>query len=419
MPNGELSDDPGRELLLELERVRLRRNVYVAERALLLAGALAAGATALLLPAALRAGAILLAALVAGVVVAGVVLVAIVIRDLWRDWLTAAGAAAWADDHGQLDGRLTTLHAAHDSHAARSLLFPVLVAQVRARLDAWAPARLVPNLVPPGPLATLLGAAGALVVVLLLTPDMLPDAPREAVHHDEPALTERIETAARTPETAKEPTPADELEHETDGVVSWIASAQDRLREATWGADGDRVREALARAEAARHEREASGGASVLPFARTAAADRTGPTPTGPTGAGARGTGATSRAQPSSPAEAGVGRESSDAVQAGRSGGGSGAGGERDDELLAPAPADVHPTGDAFTLAIAARVRARGGRPRPPTGDAPPLEPDARPALARQQRPTTPFHRMPVPPEYTALVRRLYVRPVPPPPEVP
>jgi hypothetical protein len=70
-------------------------------------------------------------------------------------------------------------------------------------------------------------------------------------------------------------------------------------------------------------------------------------------------------------------------------------------------------TGDAFTLAIAARVRARSGRPRPPTGGAPPPEPDARPTLARQQRPATPFHRMPVPPDYATLVRRLYARDTP------
>jgi hypothetical protein len=276
-------------------------------------------------------------------------------------------------------------------------------------------------LVPPGPLATLFGAAGALVVVVLLTPDMLPDVPTPHALHDEQPQAERVETVETpAPEPTHEPATDGELEHEVEGIESWIASAQDRLREAAWGDEWDRVREALARAEATRHEREASEGeASVLPFARTAAADRTGPTPTGPAGGGARGTGAKHDAQPSSPVEAGMGDGSSDAVQAGRSGGGSGAGGERDEKLFAPSPAATHPTGDAFTLAIAARVRARGGRPRPPTGDAPPLDPDARPTLARQQRPPTPFHRMPVPPEYATLVRRLFVRATPPPPEGP
>lgn len=413
MPNGEPESDVGRDVLLQLRRVRLRRNAYLAARALLLFGALGAGTTALLLPTALRSDPSALAAVAASLAVTVIVILAVVARDLHRDWLTMSGAAHFADDGAALDGRLTTLHAVIATPAASSPLFPVLVEQVHARADDWTPARLVPNPVPPGPLATLLGAAGGLVVAILLMPDLLPDATRIADAPPTPPERVAAETRPRPVAPSKR-----ESEPASDGVMPWISSMQERLREGAWGDDWGRVREALARAEATRREKDAGDGTSVLPFARTAAADRKGPTPDGPAGASARGDGQKTAPEPSPSIEPGSNGEPSSQAQAGSHGGGSGAGTASDEQLFTETPAPTARQSDAFTLAIAARVRARNGPPRPPTGDAPPLEPDARPALARQQRPATPFHRMTIPPEYATLVRRLFVHDTPPPSEV-
>ena len=46
--------------------------------------------------------------------------------------------------------------------------------------------------------------------------------------------------------------------------------------------------------------------------------------------------------------------------------------------------------------------------PAPPSGEPPPAADDERPALAAGQRSETPLTKMPVPPAYESLVRRLF-----------
>jgi len=55
-------------------------------------------------------------------------------------------------------------------------------------------------------------------------------------------------------------------------------------------------------------------------------------------------------------------------------------------------------------------VHSSGGNSRPPTGETPLQMPDANPALAERPEEAVAVPRAPVPPEYVAIVRRLFER---------
>jgi len=189
---------------------------------------------------------------------------------------------------------------------------------------------------------------------------------------------------------------------------------QERIQDLLWGEDRERVREALERAkrgpspenEGAWSPAEQLADASdpeerwaiarkPRPGAERAAGEAsTAPAPGGdeaaPRGDGAHG--------PERGGEAGAHQAA------------AGAGTGTDPNLLGDASA-ARAARERFDLPLAARVRALGGAPEPPSGDAPPPAPDARPDLAAAQRRDAPVLKMSVPPAYEAVVRALFARP--------
>jgi hypothetical protein len=416
----------------QLGRVRWRHDLREAQRALYLLVAVggAAGTVALLL--ALCGSVRLFAYGSAGVAGLALLTVGLLGRDARRRLLGTARAAAWADRRGSLEGRLATLLeiGARDLGRQEAFFWPLLLDENVRRLTLWRPERLVPRRLPRAPLAAGLGAAAALVATLALAPWLRPTPPAVAF------LTEPVGNLAPTDLTPDRVLVAPAAQHGSPssgepgappaapgagaagGQPSLLARLQERIRERVWGPSweppGDPTRSADAERGRPRGNAHATSGAD-------ADDERTGTVPT--VGSESRQElakvaraarranrgnreGKEARGETSLP-ERGSGAEG-EPEQTGTDGAASGAGTATSPDLFGPPSSRRASESETFALALAAPGRGSSPMPAPPSGEPPPASDDERPALAAGQRSETPLTKMPVPPAYESLVRRLF-----------
>jgi hypothetical protein len=375
-----------------IRRVRRRRNVEAVQRATYGAIALVTTAVAALVLLALASSVEVLAAGFASIVVGLALTSWMLVSDVRRRWLDRARTIAWIDATAGLDHRLVTLVARRD-HA--STLVPLLEHESVEQLRPWTLERLMPERVPWSYLAAAAAGAYALVLVLLTAPQWRPPAPPAAP--DGAVATAADAQLARLPQrrlaTQGTPRSAGAPSADASGAsggetgsaprrrsaVAQLASALQRaLRARLWGAEWARV---TATDEAA-------------PASATTTADGRDHAPSTRTGSRTRSVdGDVRRAESGEPVPGSAGT---------RPGAGT-------DPNLYGAPSDDGTTAPGrFPIGLAALVRGRHGDPGPPTGDAPPAEPDAHPELAPVPRAPTPFPRTPVPPEWEAVVRAVF-----------
>jgi len=415
----------------QLRRVRRRHNVRQVQRtAYLLVAALATAATLVMLLA-LRGGVRLFASGSAAVVGLVVLAVGLLARDARRRFLPTARAAAWADRQGNLQGRLVTLLeiGAPDRGREEAYFLPLLLEENVQRLPTWRPDRLVPRWLPLRPLAAALGATGALVLAVTLSPLLRPASP-PAIYLNEPVGN--LAPIDLTPDRVLI-APARQLGSPSSGEPgvssappgggsssrpSFLARLQERIRERAWGAASERPGEATratdrrdaplgepAHAKSGGDANEALSGAAhavgsrsgqeLLKVAR--AVRRSHPGHGGPEEAPGD----------ASPPES-RGEGDAEPHRTGTDGAAAGAGTGTSPDLFGPPSAGRLGERDAFELALTAPGRGSAPTPTPPSGEAPPAAEDERPALAAGQRSETPLTKMPVPPAYESLVRRLF-----------
>jgi hypothetical protein len=394
----------------QLRRVRWRRRLHEWQRAayVVLAVAGAGGAAAVL--AALRGGTLAFVGATLVLLVGLSLASALTLRSLWRRRLPRAQAVVWIDDAAGLRGALATL-----ATLRRPSPFAALLAERNvALLRRWTPERVVPTFIPVGRCVAAAIGAGALALAVVLAPTLRP-APPTVVTLDRPLVgldareipvrSDRVLLGTETRDGA-DGGGHDGLPHAAtpgDGAgterAAWPMVVQERVRRALWGAEWDRIRDALARGV----DPQAGGD----PQRR---AGRDGSRPERPdagarAGSGTHGTGGGDVRQAA--AERAASDDDLDA-RGDASTGEVAAGDGVDPNLFGPDADEAHATADPFALALAARVRTRQSGPRPPSGDTPDDSPDAHPALAARERVEDAAHRMSVPPQYESIVRALF-----------
>lgn len=311
----------------------------------------------------------------------------------WQRRLRHDRTAAWIDGQAALGGRLATLVELARRSPRDAFFLPLLVEQNLDRLPSWPPERLVPRIVPRGELASALAGLAALGLVVGLAPGWRPRAAGKVAAGMEagevgpsPDIDATPARAAVAP--AEDPT----------GLAGLPLTLRDRLRDALWGTDWAE----LPPAATARAERPADTGR--VPRRRSDDDTRLASLPSEDRGKEEEMEGEEvdppDRNPPDTP-------EPGTDDTAGEGAPGPGAGTGTDPNLLGTPtePADGRTT---FELALGARVRARRERPHRSADEAPPAEPDARPALGASERRAAAVHRMPVPPAYEAIVRAAF-----------
>jgi hypothetical protein len=285
-------------------------------------------------------------------------------------------------------------------------------------LPLWAARRLVPRRAPAGPLAAALAGALALAAAVTLGPVLAPPPPPTVIVRDTRAgrLPLRRGASERLPRggiVAESEVAAEDTDGGEDSLLARVADAvQHRVHRELWGeAEAIRAQE-LARSEAPetppdpprtnpRADRaDAPGGESsgrVEPGSESQEPDA-GATDVAQGG----GTPEPGDAEPTAGVQRGAGTADGAARGAGT--------GTSPDLYGAPRDDGVHRTAAPFTLGLTADVHASGGGSRPPTGETPRQMPDANPALAQRLEEAVAVPRAPVPPEYIAIVRRLFER---------
>jgi len=400
-------------ILRQLRRVRRRWNTREFVRAALslatasgILGALLVLAALATAPRRFAAAAVLLAATWA----ASAVAIALATR---RRWIRGRTGHRQVDRHARLGGRLAAIIDLGTRQT--SALRPLLAAEAAAILPLWNAGRLVPRLAPAGALAAAAASAGALVAALRLAPMLLPppgptivlseaDAPRVPMGGGARSTLPRGGAVTE----AKSQGAPDEAD---DRLPGGIANAlQCRLQRELWGeAEAVRAQE-IARGDAPEPAAEPSrADAAARSDARDGESTRR-VEPGGETGEPegqdtevARNGGAPAAASP-------------DAVGETRRGGGTadgparGAGTATSPDLYGAPTGAIHRAAAPFTLGLTADVHATGGGARPPTGGTPVQMPDANPALAEDAGEAVAIPRAPIPPEYAAVVRRLFER---------
>jgi hypothetical protein len=281
----------------------------------------------------------------------------------------------------------------------------LLVEQNVARVRTWLPERLLPDTFPGVASALAVAAVSFLLVALVVGPRMDPPA-LDAVAG--PLVGRLARVAARARRGGRNG--AEAAAADTGGLRDVVADLQDRIRRALWGRRWEAVEQAMARAA----ERAAEAGTSSAPAAPDPDAEatwriaRAAPHP----GAAVDGQ-ADDAATPSTRTQTQNAASASDVARGGdeRSADGRparGAGSGTDPDLLGAASAMPGARRTMFELPLAARVRAEGGSAAPPTGDAPPAAPDARPDLGATQRRDAPVLRPEIPVAYEPIVQRLF-----------
>ncbi len=375
----------------QVRRVRRRRNLHAAQLGLYGVAAALGAASAAVVVLALTAGTrgFALGALAAG---GGAVAAASgAARAAARRWTPGRRAARWVDDTAGLGGRLATLVELRGRDGA---FVPLLVAQNLERLDAWRPERLVPRRVPWLALGAALAGVYGFLLALAVAPRLVPPA-TELVWSEQPLAPLDLAGDAEGGEAPRRL------------VVSPLAGEAGAGGGAALPGAGIAPRERGARAGAPQtlqdRIRRSLWGERFTSAATAAATGRPGTQ---------HGRGA----EPSAPGARGQreGRASREGATEGAAAGtnepatASGAGTGTDPELFAVDTDDEAAADGRFALGLAARVHGPRGAPRPPSGEAPPAEPDARPPLAPGPRDATAPRRPAVPAEYEAVVRALF-----------
>jgi hypothetical protein len=382
-------DDIARQVV----RVRRRRNAYAAQLALYGVLATAAAAAAIVVVLAVVAGARAFA-VGAGAAIAAVGLAfAFVLRAAGRRWVRARRAAGWIDAEAELDGRLATLVEIDGRDGA---LVPLLVAQNVERLGLWQPERIVPSAVPLRALASALAAGASLVLALVVAPSLLPAAP-EIVWSDRSVAPVDVagedgadETAARL---AISPLAAGGANAAAGALPGAGATPRDR---ATRPAPPPTLRDRLRRRLWGERWTAAANGDVGAGTPR--------PNQRGDGGAASDGAPAAGGAPGGAGAHDAIDAATADGAPAQAAGAGDGT----DPELFAVPAEDEAVADGRFALGLGARVHGPRGEPRPPSGDAPAADADARPLLAPGPREATLPRRGDVPAELEAVVRALF-----------
>jgi len=408
----------------QVRRVRRRKNLYEAQRALYLAIAAGTVAALILLPLALYAPTSLfaIAAWSTFLILAGLALV--LAATMRRRWVASHTVLAWIESRSALAGRLRTLlELAERSEVRPGLFHALLVAEIGRDLDSWAPRRLVPRRVPRLALATALIVTLVLAAALRLASLAAPAAPTvsfadqgiggtRADSTTGALMGERIVVAPGVPRDDHSAGAADD-----DSSLTRLPSAlQENVRQQVWGKAWERVRDALAHAGTPSGtsteppteygEEDGADASEEWEIARAPSGELTRRRRPGVAhqqetraesdAAGADGNGA-------SRPEAGSGEN-----EDGENGGGAGNSTSPGD-LFAGTHVDTGPGEGSFELSLAARMRAdRGAGRRGAGGTAPGADPDAKPALAAEQRRESAAHRMTVPAAYETVVREVF-----------
>jgi hypothetical protein len=410
----------------QVRDVRRRRNALEMQRALFLVIAVVEAAAAGLVGLALLAGPVLFVAAGVALVLAAIAVASAIARSATRRWLRARAAPRWIDRAAGLEGRLSSLLEVGRRDA---FFVPLLAAQTMRTLPSWTPARLVPRAVPWPALAAALAATATFVGLLALAPALEPALPEmevdgRAVGGDAVTLPVPPARVFLSPEgdvgTGGEATADDTpglaggTEPREQGLLGLATGLQSRIRANVWGDRWQRAAAALARAERARAVAPPGGSARRSDPERTG--DERWPMARLPVGGAGRSPASGSGTARGRWVEAIEGvrggepspREGGRNVGSGAGEGTSGAGDGTDAALFGPPSETAHADGDAFALAITARVRAPRATPRPPSGETPPAETDARPALADGQRRQLPVTKMPIPPAWEPLLRAVF-----------
>ncbi|HUE30079.1 MAG TPA: hypothetical protein VMR79_04350 [Verrucomicrobiae bacterium] len=398
----------------QVRAVRWRQNLHELQRALYHLLATFAAAAAALVVLALRSTPGPFVAAAWGIGAVSVLLAAWIARALGRRWLSGPRTPLWIDRHARLEGRLATALELGRCGGARAPFFPLLMEDNLGRLAAWRPERLVPEGMPSGAFAGALAAVGAFLLALLIAPWLQPSAPA-AVPSNAPG---RIAIARRggAPAAGRRFVSLRPPDEDDAALARLPEVLQERIRQRLWGEDRQRAREELERAERGASAAREDASPPADPLAQASDRDpeeRWAIAPTPPPGArpSAGDESAPPGAAPGADQEAARGDAAREAERdggAGRHEAAAGAGTGTDPNLLGDASAE-RAARERFDLPLAARVRALGGGPAPPSADeAPPPAPDARPDLAAAQRRDAPVLKMSVPPAYEAVVRAAF-----------
>ncbi len=414
----------------QVRRVRRRKNLYELQRALYLTIAAGAGAATVLLPLALFASTRVFGLAVAAMLLAFVAIAMLLGGRIRRRWLNRSRAVAWIDAHGARDGRMRTLLELRSrATSAPGFFHALLASQVDEALPSWTPRRLMPHAVPRAA-ATVVIALGVLALVFRLAALGLPapsgladggesagtSADRSARLGGSPAersvaapgMPSEVQRQGRTAGTGA-PDPAE------DSSLTKLASAlQENVRQQVWGKAWERIRDQLARSAGTDTvEGSDDGDARAREDGPGDDADGSELARTGGEGASRHRTPshdhtARDETAPSARDGASEADASDDDAEKHADGGGSGAGtGTSPSDLFGGAPVATDGSAGSFELSLAARMKSdhagrRGG------GAAPEADPDARPALATDQRREAAAHRMAIPAAYEQVVREVF-----------
>jgi hypothetical protein len=415
----------------QVRRVRRRKNLYELQRTLYLAIAAAAVTATILLPLALFAPADLFAIAAWSALAILVGLALVLVGASRRRWLARGRAAAWIESQRPLGGRVRTLLELASRPASTTFFHALLASQVGAGLDGWKPSRLVPRRVPRGPLLSAALALAVLFVVFHLASLAMPAAPaigpndgplvaERGEHPAPPGVGERMVMAPGVPGrgTTERAAPAADVARHDDSTLTELSSAlQESVRQQVWGNAWERVRDALARAGtgSAASRDDAQGeeidveGSDQWDVANAPSDDRTRPRRPGARAAQDPSDEASGHESGGDQAIANAKNGTNDESGDGEGGAGAGAGnGTSPDDLFAGTAVDPAAGNGSFELSLAARMRADRAGPGQPKGPAPAADPDARPALASEQRRETAAHRMAVPAAYEHVVREVF-----------
>jgi hypothetical protein len=388
----------------QVAAVRRRSNLHVLQHAIALWVAIVAATATIVVLSALRSGhAVFTVVALAGLLAlcASSVLLA---RRVRARWLFARAAPAHIDTARGLRGRLPSLLELDGlAGRARGPFFALLVRQNLEAMPSWSAEEMVPDVVPIPLLASAIAALCGLAMVVVLAPALRPAAPHaivgdrrmDFVPTDRPHdAADRLLVAPGTERSARdgeEGRAAGERDEGTAGALAGAsATLQDWLQQAL-GAEEHWESGEPVPANASRHG-EQSPPREHHPTAMAAADDRA-----------ATGAGRPIDAQaPAAQRTGGTGTEP------GAGGPGAGAGTDSDPALYGQPDEEPVAGRDRFELGIAARVRTRHGTDMGSWTEAPAADGDRHPVLAAQHRADEPGHRMPVPPAFAPLVRRLF-----------
>ncbi len=415
---------PVRTVRRQVCLVRRRSNLREVQHAAFLSVGLLAMLASVTIPLAVRAGPGVFAAGVSVAMVTVAVGCGLFARRARRRWLTVVGAARWVDRTAGLQDRIES---ALTARAPGSSLLPVLQGQAVASMPRWTPRRMVPRPIAAGPLLAAGLAIAGLGLMLAVAPRLQPTLPEVATDGTVEGAGIALPSIAPTRVVAgrqRGGTTDGRPELDAGGVAAasgegvrisaverFAAALQSRMRDRLLGEGWRRAAAATSPARASdrggAHPSTAprgTGDAATWTQARLPVNADGGGSPSRPDPARGTWVEAEQRDAAAGPAPEDV----PPAAPGGPGSPGHGAGTGTDPNLYGRPSETVHAAADPFALGITARVRAAGVGPRPPMGDAPAAEADARPGLGGTQRHELPVRRLDVPADLEPLVRTLF-----------